>query len=137
MGFREKLRAVFGKAEEELPVVEPTVDRVARRAQLDRLEAALRTMVRAMASDGTLMGNPGWRGRVEDYRWAANETAAVARTEFSRADILDLANQISPLYTPGGAVPGEYAVYETEQARLLEAVEDLRRPLPSEEEAAP
>ena len=79
------------------------------------------------------MGNPGWRGRVEDYRWAANEAAALGRTEFTRAEILDLANQIAPLYAPGGAVPAEYAVYQTEQARLLEAVEELRRPLPSEE----
>ncbi len=133
MGLRDRIRAVFGRSDEDAPVVEPPVDRVARRAQLDRLEAALRTMASAMAADGTLIGNPGWRGRVEDYRWAANEAAAMGRTEFTRAETLDLANQIAPLYAPGGAVPAEYAVYETEQARLLEAVEELRRPLPSEE----
>ena len=50
MGLRERLRAVFGRGDDDAPVVEPPVDRVARRAQLDRLEAALRTMARAMAA---------------------------------------------------------------------------------------
>jgi hypothetical protein len=96
-----------------------------RRAQVSELDDALRSLARAMAADTTLMANPGWRGRVEDLRFAANEAARLQREGFDRAALQDLAAEVRPLYR-GADVPAEYAPYRDEHERVLAAVSALR-----------
>jgi hypothetical protein len=131
MGLLDRLRG--RRAADESALVEPPFDRDARREQLDELEDALRALARAMADVPGRMENPGWRGRVEDYQWAAMETYHVSQREFSRGDVLDLINQIRPLFSPNAvAPPAEYLPFEAQQNRLLAAVQALRLPVPSE-----
>ena len=135
MGLVDRVRALFGGAEppdSEEPIVVP-VDLSASRAQLDELEDALRGLARAMAEDEERMANPGWRGRVDDLRFAANESAKLSRTEFHRSALQDLAAEVRLLYGPGD-VPAEYAPYQSEHDRVLAAVAALRAPLPTEAE---
>jgi hypothetical protein len=134
MGLLDRLR---GRREDdgddEVPP-EPPLDVDARRAQLDDLERALRTISRAMAAETARMTNPGWRGRVEDLRFAANEAGRLSNEGFTRAELLDLANQVRPLYAPSlDQPPQEYLPYADQQAVLLAAVAALRTPLPSEQ----
>jgi hypothetical protein len=133
MGLLDRLR---GRREDdgddEVPP-EPPLDVDARRAQLDDLERALRTISRGMAAETARMTNPGWRGRVEDLRFAANEAGRLSNEGFTRAELLDLANQVRPLYAPSlPQPPREYLPYADQQAALLAAVATLRAPLPSE-----
>ncbi|HEX6337897.1 MAG TPA: hypothetical protein VFZ85_13135 [Jiangellaceae bacterium] len=135
MGLVDRVRALFSSTEppdSEEPVIAP-VDLAARRAQLDELEDALRSLARAMADDEERMANPGWRGRVDDLRFAANEAGKLSRTEFHRSALQDLAAEVRLLYGPGD-VPAEYAPYQDEHDRVLAAVAALRAPLPTEAE---
>ena len=134
MGLIERMKArLAGSAAREGDDVVDQIplDADARRQQLDELEEALRTLARAMAANAELMANPGWRGRVDDLRFAANEAAKVGRAEFDRAALHDVAAEVRPLYG-GGPVPDEYAPYVAEHDRVLAAVAALRAPLPSE-----
>ena len=136
MGLVDRVRALFGGAdasEADEPVVLP-IDISARRAQLDELENSLRDLARAMAEDEELMANPGWRGRVDDLRFAATEAAKLSRTEFDRVALQDLSAEVRPLYGPGD-VPAEYAPYQAKHDRVLAAAAALRQPLPGESEA--
>lgn len=132
MGLIDRVKAMFGEsADSDEVVAGPPVDVEARRTQLDELDEALRVLARAMAADDELMRNPGWRGRVDDLRFAAGEASRLSRTEFDRAALHDLAAEVRPLYGPGD-VPAEYAPYQAEHERVLAAVAALRAPLPSE-----
>lgn len=134
MGLIERMKArLAGSAASEGDDVVDQIplDADARRRQLDELEEALRTLARAMAANAELMANPGWRGRVDDLRFAANEAAQIGRSEFDRAALHDVAAEVRPLYGDG-PVPGEYAPYVAEHDRVLAAVAALRAPLPSE-----
>ena len=131
MGLLDRLRG--RRTGGDGTVVEPPIDRAARGEQLDELENALRALARAMADVPERMNNPGWRGRVEDYQWAAMETYQLSQREFRRADVLDLINQIRPLYSPNAvAPPAEYLPFEAQQNRLLAAIQALRLPVPTE-----
>ncbi|HSK26765.1 MAG TPA: hypothetical protein VK894_07640 [Jiangellales bacterium] len=135
MGLLDRLRGRDpeddGAAAVEAP--EPPLDAETRGAQLDALEQALRTLSRAMADDAHI-ANPGWSGRVDDLRFAANEAGRLSHEGFTRADLLDLVNQVRPLYPPGLATPpAEYAAYAEMQAQVLDAVAALRAPLATEQ----
>jgi hypothetical protein len=84
-----------------------------------------------MAGDEERMANPGWRGRIDDLRFAANEAARLSRTEFDRAALQDLAAEVRPLYGPGD-VPDVYAPYQAQHDRVLAAAAALRESLPTE-----
>ncbi|HSI93030.1 MAG TPA: hypothetical protein VK925_05985 [Jiangellaceae bacterium] len=133
MGLMDRVKAMFGEAAEaeDAPVEELPLDVEVRRAQLDELEDAVRSLARAMAAKTDLMANPGWRGRVEDLRFAANEAAQLSRSGFDRAALHDVAAEVRPLYGPG-EVPAEYAPFRAEHERVLAAVDALRGSLPSE-----
>lgn len=133
MGLMDRVKAMFGDSaeDEDAAVEELPLDVEVRRAQLDELEDALRTLARAMAANNDLMANPGWRGRVEDLRFAANEAAQLSRSGFNRAALHDVAAEVRPLYGPG-EVPAEYAAFQAEHDRMLAAVGALRADLPSE-----
>ncbi|WP_129670176.1 hypothetical protein [Phytoactinopolyspora endophytica] len=130
MGLFDRVKDMFsgdsGEAPPELPL-----DVETRRAQLDELENALRDLARAMAGDEDRISNPGWRGRVEDLRFAANEAGRIAHEGFDRAALHDVAAEVRPLYNPG-QVPPEYAPYTAQHERVLQAVAALRSTLPSE-----
>ena len=133
MGLLDRLRGRGPDDGDDDVPPEPPLDVDARRVQLDELERALRTISRAMAAESARMANPGWRGRVDDLRFAANDAGRLSLEGFTRADLLDLANQVRPLYPPGlSPPPEEYAPYADGQAAVLAAVTDLRTPLPSE-----
>jgi hypothetical protein len=135
MGLIDRVKAMLGTAAADETgdgaVGEVTVDAAARQVQLDELEEALRALARAMAANEELMANPGWRGRVDDLRFAANEAAHLGRSGFDRAALHDLAAEVRPLYA-AGPVPAEYAPYQVQHERVLAAVAALRDPLPSE-----
>jgi len=134
MGVFDRVRAALGATGQDTEVaVEPRLDTEARRAQLDELEQALRALARQMAARDELMVNPGWRGRVEDLRFAAGEAARLSRSGFDRAALDDLAAQVRPLYGPG-PVPPEYAPHQEAHDRVLAAVAAIRGPLDQEQE---
>lgn len=110
----------------------PPVDLEARGAQLIELDDALRSLARGLAADADRMRNPGWAGRVADYRTVAADAAAMERDGFDRAALTDLANQVVPLYRPGAAVPPEYVAVAGAHDRALAAADALRAVLPSE-----
>lgn len=130
MGLFDRVKELFSGGGAELPPDLP-LDVDTRQAQLDELENALRALARAMAADIGRMSNPGWQGRIEDLRFAADEAARLSRHGFDRAALHDLAATVRPLYGPG-TVPDEYAAYADEHERVMEAVRQLRAELPSE-----
>lgn len=133
MGLLDRLRGRDREPGDDEVPPEPPLDVEARRTQLDALERALRTLSRAMADD-VHMANPGWRGRVDDLRFAANEAGRLSVEGFTRVELLDLANQVRPLYAPSlSTPPAEYLPYAAQQAEVLGAVTALREPLESEE----
>jgi hypothetical protein len=111
----------------------PPVDETARSAQLIELDDALRTLAREMAGDGERMRNPGWAGKVADYRTVAADAAALERDGFDRAALTDLASQVVPLYREGTSVPPEYEPYVAQHERAMAAVDALRA-VPSSEQ---
>jgi hypothetical protein len=131
MGLLDRMKAAFGGREDEGDAPELPLDADARRAQLDDLEQALRTLARAMAADESRMANPGWSGRVADLRYAADQAGRLSREGFDRAALYDLAAEV-PLLYGHGAVPSDYVDYQAAHARVVGAVEALRAPLPSE-----
>jgi hypothetical protein len=135
MGLLDRVKAMLGHSvddeEDEAVAAVAPVDVEARRSQLDELEEALRSLARAMAANGTLLANPGWRGRVDDLRFAANEAARLSHAGFDRVALQDLAAEVRPLYR-SGEVPPEYAPFQAEHERVQAAVGALRSPLPSE-----
>jgi len=136
MGLLDRMKSAFGGRDEGADAApDPPVDVDARRAQLDDLEAAIRTLARAMAEDPGRMANPGWRGRVTDLRYAATEAGRLSREGFDRAALLDLAAEVRPLYGRG-PVPAEYTEFQAAHERVTAAVEALRGPLPSESRPA-
>jgi hypothetical protein len=138
MGLLDRMKAALGGRDDagertagggdaaELPL-----DADARRAQLDDLEQALRTLARAMAADEARMANPGWSGRVADLRYAADQAGRLSREGFDRAALYDLAAEV-PLLYGRGTVPPDYVGYQAAHERVFVAVEALRAPLPSE-----
>lgn len=114
----------------------PPVDLAARGQQLIELDDALRTLARAMAADTERMRNPGWAGKVADYRTVAADAAAMERDGFDRAALTDLASQVVPLYRAGTAVPPEYEALVAEHERAMAAVETLRA-VPRSEQGSP
>ncbi|NED97649.1 hypothetical protein G1H11_20325 [Phytoactinopolyspora alkaliphila] len=132
MGLLDRVKEMFNRdAGEEPPELPLDVEK--RRAQLDELENALRSLTRAMAGEGERMNNPGWRGRVDDLRFAANEAGRLSHEGFDRAALHDLAAEVRPLYGDG-PVPAEYAAFAVEHERVMGAVRELRQPLPTEGE---
>lgn len=135
MGLLDRMKAALGGHDDQnegpAEVADVPLDLDARRAQLAELTDALTELTRAMSSDQARMANPGWRGRVEDLRFAAAEAARLNRRGFDRAALLDLAAEVRPLYG-AGPVPPEYATYQAAHERVVEAAQVLRRPLPSE-----
>lgn len=131
--FRRDRSAEGGAGSAEDDGTPPPVDDSARREQLIELDDALRTLARGLAADADRMRNPGWAGRVADYRAVAAEAASLERDGFDRAALTDLANQVVPLYRPGSATPAEYAAVEQEHERAMAAADALRGVLPSEQ----
>jgi hypothetical protein len=132
MGLLDRVKAALGGRDDDGgEAIELPVDVDARRKQLGDLEEALRVLARAMAEDEGRMVNPGWRGRVADLRFAADEAGRLAGQGFDRAALGDLAAEVRPLYGHG-PVPPEYAPYQAAHDRVLAATESLRAPLPSE-----
>lgn len=131
MGIFDRVRDLIGGSGADETPAEPPLDVQARTSQLVELEDALRALARAMAARDDLMSNPGWRGRVDDLRFAANEASRLSSAGFDRVALFDLAAEVRPLYR-GTDVPAEYAPYGEEHERVLTATAALREPLPSE-----
>lgn len=129
MGLMDRLRAGrqgSGQDSEEDFGTAPPVDVAVRSQQLIELDDALRTLARGMAADTERMRNPGWAGKVADYRAVAADAAALERDGFDRAALTDLANQVVPLYRAGAAAPPEYAEVLDLHARAMDAADALR-----------
>ncbi|NEE02696.1 hypothetical protein [Phytoactinopolyspora halotolerans] len=135
MGLFDRVKDLFSGDSGETPPDLP-LDVDTRRAQLDELENALRDLARAMAGDEERMSNPGWRGRVEDLRFAANEAGRLAHEGFDRAALHDIAAEVRPLYGPGEPPP-EYAPYAEQHGRVIRAAAAVRAPLQSESGTQP
>jgi hypothetical protein len=114
----------------------PPVDTAARSQQLIELDDALRALARSLAADSDRMRNPGWAGKVSDYRAVAADAAALERDGFDRAALTDLANQVVPLYRAGAPVPAEYAAVAADHDRAMAAADALRAVLPAEQQGS-
>lgn len=139
MGLMDRFRSSRKDSDEstEDTGTPPPVDVSARSEQLIELDDALRTLARAMAADTERMRNPGWAGKVADYRTVAADAAAMERDGFDRAALTDLASQVVPLYRAGAAVPPEYEALVADHERAMAAVAALRAVPPSEQGASP
>ncbi len=135
--FRRDRSAAEGESgSEEDHGTPPPVDVPARSEQLIELDDALRALARGLAADTDRMRNPGWAGKVSDYRAVAAEAAALERDGFDRAALTDLANQVVPLYRAGASTPDEYVAVEQAHERAMAAADALRGVLPSEQGGA-
>lgn len=136
MGWLDRLRGtrtgVTDEESEEDTGPPPAVDVPARSQQLIELDDALRTLARAMAADQARMRNPGWAGKVADYRAVAADAATLERDGFDRAALTDLASQVVPLSRAGAQLPAEYADLADQHGRVMAAADALRAVLPSE-----
>jgi len=135
MGLMDRWRSRTERdsGDDEDTGIAPPVDVAARSAQLIELDDALRALARGMASDADRMRNPGWSGKVDDYRAVAAEAATLERDGFDRASLTDLANQVVPLFRPGSDVPGEYVAVADAHQRVLDAADAIRAVLASEQ----
>ena len=135
MGLLDRWRSRAGDdgGDEDDAGALPPVDVAARSAQLIELDDALRSLARGMAVDTDRMRNPGWSGKVADYRAVAAEAATLERDGFDRASLTDLVNQVVPLFRPGSDVPREYVDVADAHQRVLEAADAIRAVLPSEQ----
>ena len=135
MGLLDRWRSRVGDegGDEDDAGAPPPVDVAARSAQLIELDDALRSLARGMAADTDRMRNPGWSGKVADYRAVAAEAATLERDGFDRASLTDLVNQVVPLFRPGSDVPREYVDVADAHQRVLEAADAIRAVLPSEQ----
>jgi hypothetical protein len=126
------LKRLIGGGDDDLPG--PVILNVeARRTQLQELEAALDKLVAVMAENTERMSNPGWRGRVSEYRMLSGEARLLRAREFTREEILDLAFEIRPVFT--GEMPDDVRAVEPLQADLMRAAEALQEVLPGERSA--
>lgn len=110
-----------------------TLDLEARKAQLQELESVLDRVVTAMTDNAERMSNPGWRGRVSEYRMLSGEARLLRARAFTREEILDLAFEVRPVYS--GDQPDDVRALEPLQAELMRAAEVLREVLPGERSA--
>ena len=135
MGLLDRWRSRAGDegGDEDDAGAPPPVDVAARSAQLIELDDALRSLARGMAADTDRMRNPGWSGKVADYRAVAAEAATLERDGFDRASLTDLVNQVVPLFRPGSDVPREYVDVAEAHQRVMDAADAIRAVLPSEQ----
>lgn len=136
MGLMDRLRGARqggSDSSEQDTGTPPPVDLEARGRQLIELDDALRALARGLAADTDRMANPGWSGKVADYRAVAAEAAALERDGFDRADLTDLAAQVVPLYRASASVPPEYESVREAHERAMAATEALRTVLPAEQ----
>lgn len=137
MGLMDRLRGARRSSSDESEEdtgTPPPVDVAVRSQQLIELDDALRTLARSMAADTGRMSNPGWAGKVADYRAVAAAAAELERDGFDRADLTDLAAQVVPLYRAGVSVPPEYEPVRHVHDRVMAAAEALRA-VPASEQA--
>lgn len=136
MGLMDRLRGGRARAADESEDdtgAPPPVDVGTRSQQLIELDDALRSLARSLAADTDRMRNPGWAGKVADYRAVAAAAAQLERDGFDRADLTDLAAQVVPLYRDGSPVPPEYESVHEAHTRAMAAAEALRAVLPAEQ----
>ena len=105
------------------------LDVAVRRPQLLRLEQALDALVQAM-QEVQDVGNPGWRGRINEYNRLAGDAMVMRKGTPTREGVLDLVFEIRPVFT--GTPPAGLAVLEPLQAEVMAAAEDLRTLRPGE-----
>ena len=124
------LRKLFRRGSEddagEVPI---TLDLERRKAQLARLEQALDALANEMRAEHS-MDDPGWRGRVNEYRRLAGEAMTLRRGPITREAILDLVFEVRPLFT--GPIPAGMEACGPLQDEVLAAAADLRELLPGE-----
>jgi hypothetical protein len=124
------LSKLFGRKSDDDGEGAPIVlDAERRKPQLLRLEKALDALAAAMRENST-MDNPGWRGRVNEYRRLAGDAMQLRRGEISREGVLDLVFEIRPVFS--GPVPPGMENLQPLQDEVLAAAEDLRELMPGE-----
>jgi hypothetical protein len=129
VGFLGKLFGRGRQDEDEGFDAPVTVDVDARRPQLQRLEQALDALAEQMRAAQSV-GNPGWRGRVEEYSRLAAEAMTLRRGTPTREQLLDLVFEVRPVFS--GPVPAGLETLVPFQDEVLAAAEDLRELLPQE-----
>ncbi|HIT74531.1 MAG TPA: hypothetical protein IAA98_03005 [Candidatus Avipropionibacterium avicola] len=114
------------------PAVSRPLDQEARTAQLTELEDALEALVTAMETPPSPTENPGWQGRIKDYRWAQGGCLMLKKTVITRDGLVEVTAGLRPLFGVDGPPEGlgHLAALSDDviaKARVLEA------PLPSEQ----
>lgn len=123
------LRKLFGGRDEDGADLPITLDILARKEQLLRLERALDTLVVAMRETQSV-DNPGWRARVNEYNRLAGEAMLQRQGTPTRESLLDLAFEVRPVFT--GAVPAGLDQLVPLQQAVVAASVELTEVLPGE-----
>lgn len=126
------LSRIFGRNDDDdTPVAERPLDQTARRAQLTELDAALDKLITAMETPPSPVDNPGWQGRVKDYKWAQGSCTMLQTTRVTREGLVEITAGIRPVFGPDGPPTGlEHLVVLSDT--VIERSRALETPLPSE-----
>lgn len=131
MGFLSKL---FGKGDakidDDVPVAPTAVNLEVRRAQLAELSSALKALRLEMMEPGNPLGNPGWKGRIDDLGGAGFDIDRLAGRTFGRDDMYEGLCGVRPLYR--GKAPEAYAHLAAHNQRVIDALEALYAPVQGE-----
>lgn len=126
------LSRIFGKNDDDDgPVAERPLDQEARRAQLTELDAALGELITAMEEPPSPVDNPGWQGRVKDYRWAQGGCALLQKTTVTREGLVEITAGLRPAFGAGGP-PAGLEHLQPMSDKVITLGRALEAPLPSE-----
>lgn len=131
MGLFDKLFR-RNSEDDEAPAVSRPLDQEARGGQLAELDAALQALIAAMETPPSPVANPGWQGRIKDYRWAQGGCTMLRKTTITRDGLVEITAGLRPVFGPDGPPPGLEHLVELSDS-VIAKTRVLEAPLASEE----
>lgn len=122
----------FGPRDDDGPVTLRALDQDARRSQLAELAAALDELITSMEQPPAPVDNPGWQGRLKDYRWSQGGAVMLQKQVITREDLVEITAGLRPVFGVAGPVPGLERLARLSD-RVQAIVKIIEAPLPSEQ----